>query len=120
MANYLYIGLCYPACDEKYTGNGPICWSKCDTTYSYSCGEVFCAIDTRECTSKLALLTSTGLTLATSAGVATIVSIIFILLMYILNIILLKKGHSYCWIFCFCWFNWFYFWINIRSCSFTM
>jgi len=47
--------LCYTPCNDGYSGNGPICWSDCPSNYPYSCGEVFCAVTSRECTSELAI-----------------------------------------------------------------
>lgn len=65
-------GLCYNPCGNGYSGKGPICWSNCDETFSYSCGEVFCAVSTTACTAELAKLTAAGLGIATAAGIATI------------------------------------------------
>jgi len=65
--------LCYTPCNDGYSGNGPICWSDCPSNYPYSCGEVFCAVTSRECTSELAKLTSAGLSISVAAGIATIV-----------------------------------------------
>ena len=51
-----------------------MCWSECPSEYPYSCGEVFCATTSTECTSELAKLTAAGLSISVAAGIATIVN----------------------------------------------
>jgi len=41
-------GLCYPPCDSSQDGVGPVCWSTCVPSISYSCGAI-CVVNATVC-----------------------------------------------------------------------
>jgi hypothetical protein len=42
-------GLCYPKCEDKMVGLGPICWEDCEKVKYHSAGLLFCCVDDQTC-----------------------------------------------------------------------
>ena len=45
--------LCYSKCNSTYTGEGPVCWQNCKSSYPSECGAV-CAVNSLNCIIKAA------------------------------------------------------------------
>ena len=44
--------LCYPKCNSSYTGEGPVCWQNCKTSFPIECGAA-CAVNSGNCFNSL-------------------------------------------------------------------